>query len=276
MLNQDNADKNVTHSGDRTQDPIKHRSARKGPGIGLSLLLLLLLLAGIGVLLEHTGIINVHPTFGRGGRPALRLGLWKLRDVPADFWARPFIQGLIRKDVVAAYPNDEFRPDQPVTRAEFAAMVQSAFSTPSTSQPELQAPNRFSDVRSDFWANSAITQVAAAGFVTGYADGTYQPQQPMLRRHALAALASGLNLTPDAPVDETLAVYDDANEIPSDVRWAIAAATEAGLVVNYPEPDQLNPNQPTTRAEAAAFIYQALVHQNEAEAVSTEGLVPQF
>jgi hypothetical protein len=75
----------------------------------------------------------------------------------------------------------------------------------------------------------------------------------------LVALVSGLKYTAGAQGVASLSrYYDDAALIPSYALNAIAAATEKGLVVNYPNVKRLNPNQNASRAEVAAFICQAL------------------
>jgi uncharacterized surface protein with fasciclin (FAS1) repeats len=50
---------------------------------------------------------------------------------------------------------------------------------------------------------------------------------------------------------------------------SVAAATQANMVVNYPEVKQLNPQQSLTRAEAAALLYQALVRQGQLQPLAT-------
>ncbi|MGB7085473.1 MAG: S-layer homology domain-containing protein, partial [Phormidesmis sp.] len=74
-------------------------------------------------------------------------------------------------------------------------------------------------------------------------------------------------------VQAALSRYGDANAIPNWANEKAAAATAGGLVVNYPELEQLNPNEPTTRAELAAFIYQALAREEVVEPVESEYLV---
>jgi hypothetical protein len=56
-----------------------------------------------------------------------------------------------------------------------------------------------------------------------------------------------------------LAVFDDRAQIPNWATSAIIAATEKGLVVNYPNPRMLRPSYSATRADVAAMVYQALV-----------------
>jgi hypothetical protein len=75
------------------------------------------------------------------------------------------------------------------------------------------------------------------------------------------ALANGLGLNPSGSVPNTLNVYRDASTIPEVARDSIAALTQNGIVVNYPDVKSLDPGKTVTRAEVAAFIHQALVKE---------------
>ena len=66
-------------------------------------------------------------------------------------------------------------------------------------------------------------------------------------------------------------MYSDSSQIPNYAVPAIAAATERRMVVNYPNLDRLEPNRTATRAEVAAFIYQALVYSGNPPEVSQGG-----
>jgi len=57
--------------------------------------------------------------------------------------------------------------------------------------------------------------------------------------------------------------YKDAEQIPQYAIDDVAAATRANIVVNYPNVQVLNPNEPLSRGAAAAIIYQSLVHQGK-------------
>jgi hypothetical protein len=91
------------------------------------------------------------------------------------------------------------------------------------------------------------------------------------RVQVLVSLANGLKLSSDN--QGALSIYSDASQIPGYATGSVAAATQRQLVVNYPTPSQLNPNRPATRAEVAAFVYQALVNAGRAEAISSPYLV---
>ena len=56
----------------------------------------------------------------------------------------------------------------------------------------------------------------------------------------------------------------------------VAAATQANLVVNYPNVRQLNPQQPLTRAEAAAHLYQALVRLGQVQPLASNVAATQY
>jgi hypothetical protein len=70
-----------------------------------------------------------------------------------------------------------------------------------------------------------------------------------------------------------LNIYSDAAAIPNYAKNSIAAATENRLVVNYPTINTLKPNQPATRAEVAALIYQALVRSGKAQPITSPYIV---
>lgn len=183
-------------------------------------------------------------------------------DVSLGYWARPFIEKLAEKNVIKGFPDGTFKPDQPVTRAQFAAIVRQAFDRESTRQYR-----GFADVPTNHWAQPAIDKAYSTRFLSGYPGNLFQPNQRIPKVQALVALASGLELEPDAPTDEVLATFRDAADIPGYADKGVTASTEAGLVVNYPNANFLNPNQQATRAEIAAFVYQALVDQGDLEPI---------
>jgi hypothetical protein len=93
-----------------------------------------------------------------------------------------------------------------------------------------------------------------------------------LRRIELVtSLGTGLSL-PNADVN-ILEIYEDRDTIPAYAKPAVAAATQAGIVVNYPKPTLLQPKQEATRAEAIAFVYQALVRTGRVNAISSPYIV---
>lgn len=184
-------------------------------------------------------------------------------DVAPDYWARPFIQALAARNVITGFPDGTFKPNEPVDRAEFAAMIQKAFNQNSIRQ--LNAGG-FTDVPGDYWAASAIEEAFEAGFMTGFPGGLFLPNQLIPKVQAIVALSNGLGLAPSGYVSDIVRTYYiDAGLIPSYAVNNVAAATQANVVVNYPNVRVLNPLMPLTRAEAAAHLYQALVRLGQVE-----------
>lgn len=184
------------------------------------------------------------------------------KDVEADYWAKPFIERLAQEDIIAGFPDGSFKPNQPVTRAQFAAIVRKAFK-----ETVVRNSRDFSDIPSKYWATSSIDKAYTTGFMSGYPDGTFQPEQKIPKVQALVSISSGLNLAPSGSIENTLDVFRDGGEVPDYARKGVAAATQRNLVVNYPNKSFLNPNEVATRADIAAFVYQALVNKQEFKAL---------
>jgi uncharacterized lipoprotein YddW (UPF0748 family) len=172
-----------------------------------------------------------------------------------NHWGQECIRQLFVRGFISGYPDNTFRPNAPVTRAEFAAFLRRAFAN----VPPVRNAITFTDVPSNHWANSAIQAAYRTGFISGYPDRTFKPDQLISRVQVLVALVSGLKYAAGAQDLATLQkYYDDAASIPSYALNAIAAATQRRLVVNYPNVKRLNPNQNATRAEIVAFLCRAL------------------
>ncbi len=193
-------------------------------------------------------------------------GAVAFKDVPAGYWAKTYIEALASKNIIAGFPDGSFKPNEPVTRAQFAAIVTKAF------QPQAKTQGtQFTDVKSNFWAYEAIQSASKGGFVSGYPDRTFKPAQQIQRVQALVSLANGLGLNADN--QNVLSIYSDASQIPNYATSSVAAATARHLVVNYPTVKQLNPTREATRADVAAFVYQAMVNAGRAQVIPSPYLV---
>lgn len=190
-------------------------------------------------------------------------------DVPQGYWAKEFIEELTERNIINGFPDGTFRPDAPVTRAQFSSLISGAFS-----KSETRSSINFVDVSSNYWARSSIDKSYKTGFLSGYPGNIFRPEQNIPREQVIVSLANGLNYTTGA-VDSTLSYYNDATSISSWARSSVAAATQRRMVVNYPILKNLNPSRNATRAEVAAFIYQALVNQGQASAINSSYIVNQ-
>jgi hypothetical protein len=192
------------------------------------------------------------------------------QDVPSDYWAADFIQALVSRGIISGFPNGTFKPDAPVTRAQFAAMVNNAFE-----QEAIRTGDEFRDVPSNYWATPAIQSAYRMGFLSGYPNNQFRPEQNIPKEQVLTALANGLNYQASGSINSILDYYSDEENIADFAIEPIAAATENNLVVNYPNLRQLNPKDTATRAEVAAMIYQGLVSEGRAGRISSQYVVNQ-
>ncbi|MBW4594192.1 MAG: S-layer homology domain-containing protein [Brasilonema angustatum HA4187-MV1] len=177
-------------------------------------------------------------------------------------WAAGFIQALLRMGLTHGFAYETFEPDKPITRAQYAALVAVCFN-PTAKHPATE----FTDVPKDFWAYNAIKIAAQAGFVGGFRDRTFRPEQNVLRLQVIVSLVNGLGLK--AADNNSLLGLSDHNIIPSYARSAVATATQNKIVVNYPDSKQFHPNREATRGEVAAMVYQALVAVRQTPSINS-------
>jgi parallel beta-helix repeat protein len=181
-------------------------------------------------------------------------------------WAEPFIQGLFDKGLISGFNDGTFKPDDKMTRAQYAALLVKAFN-PAPKRDGIQ----FTDVAADFWAKDVIQQAYRSQFVSGFPNNTFRPNDNVQRVQVIVSVVSGLGLS--APDLTALNAYDDRNAIPDYAKDEVATATKKQIVVNYPQLKKLNPNTDATRAEVAALVYQALVDAKKVSAITSPYIV---
>lgn len=165
-------------------------------------------------------------------------------------WAREAIESLADRGIVSGYPDHTFRPDAPVTRAEFATMIASSFILPEAEDVT------FIDTGSH-WAKDAIHALAGAGYFEGYPDRRFRPDQPVTRAEAAAALVRVLGVG-----DENWFANGGAptfSDVPP-THWAYPHVEAAAYLNLFPPflRGRLEPDEGLTRADAAWMLYQAL------------------
>ena len=177
----------------------------------------------------------------------------------AGNWAEPFIRVLVEKGIIAGYPDGTFKPDQAITRAEFAALLNKAFDL----QP-VRAARKFKDVPNRFWGAAVVQKAYQSGFLAGYPNGTFAPNQNIIRIQSLVSLINGSKLEPSGTLDLN-SVFGDAAQVPSYGQNALIAATQRCVAVSVEYDSSklpggnFGPNTVATRADVAAYIHQVLV-----------------
>lgn len=149
-----------------------------------------------------TGYINGYPdgTF-RPGKSMTRAEaasiLAKLQRLPltdsskpafsdADGWYNAVINAVVKAGYMKGYPDGSFKPDKPITRAEFATMLSHFMSAKTASNP-------FTDTNGN-WAQEAIDKAYAQGIIKGYEDNTFRPAADVSRAEAVAMVNRTFNI----------------------------------------------------------------------------------
>ncbi|PIH56221.1 S-layer homology domain-containing protein [Paenibacillus sp. LK1] len=110
-------------------------------------------------------------------------GSHEFTDVTSSHWAQASISAAAQSGSVKGYTDGSFKPDQAITRAEMAVVLQPLL----TSDQMTTAPTAFNDMN-EHWAQQAVEQLSSAGVVTGYKDGMFRPSQPITRAEAVTML----------------------------------------------------------------------------------------
>jgi uncharacterized repeat protein (TIGR02543 family) len=150
-------------------------------------------------------------------------------DVNTSDWYSDAIGYMNHLGVMNGYSDGSFRPNAPITRAEFAVLA-SKFD-----QLSLGESNPFSDVSTTHWAGVFIASASSKGWINGYPDGTFKPNLPIKRSEVVALVNSMLNRKFDKALLVTYPklyiMYSDL----LDAHWAFHEILEASVTESFLE-----------------------------------------
>ncbi|MFH5183647.1 S-layer homology domain-containing protein [Paenibacillus sp. TAB 01] len=166
----------------------------------------------------------------------------------SDHWSAESIHVFSKLGVVNGYEDGTFKPDAPITRGEFAAIVAKTFNIGTGELKDAQ----FNDIN-ESWAKEAILALASNGIINGYEDGTFQPEANITRAEMVAMIARIINLTTVQGTNGT-AFTDIGDSWNQD---QIEAAAKAGIINGQGE-GSFAPDNNSTRAEALTVLLRSL------------------
>ena len=150
------------------------------------------------------------------------------------------------------------KPQGNITRAEVATMFYRLLKK-DVREANTTAENAFSDVSADDWYNVPVSSLAKMGLISGYEDGTFQPNAAITRAEFAAIATRFFD-------DENVTYPDDLFSDITGSEWyanAIARAVAHDLVGGYPD-GTMQPNATITRAESCAIVNRVLDRRPDA------------
>ena len=169
-------------------------------------------------------------------------------DVNPDDWFYDNVMGAANNGYISGMGDGTFNPKGATTRAQFASMIAKAMGYDDS----LAGETRFKDVPADQWYAGAITYCFDNDIISGYDDGTFQPEKTITRQEAASILKNAFNLTGNSgekfPDDSAIAGWAKEN---------VYAVKHSGLMKGDADTGNFRPTSTIIRAEAASILMNA-------------------
>lgn len=196
-------------------------------------------------------------------------GAVQFKDVTGNDTEAAAIYKLVALGVLEGYPDGSFKPDNTITRAEFAKIADVVAGLKAVAGGMKGTPSVFSDVTADHWANGWINVAAAQSYVKGDPIGTYRPADQVNMAEVVTVLLRILgyndNLSGEWPSDyiakaANLGVLDDVTFVANKAatRGEVAILVSSVLeefVVDYQASDNLFQFKEDSDDEPISLLY---------------------
>ncbi len=159
-----------------------------------------------------------------------------------NHWAKSKIDKLINLGVVNGYPDGTFKPDKPVTRAEFASMLVKALKLNNNS-------SKYFDDTLNHWSRDNVAIAVSNGIISGCGENSFRPDAVITREEMAAMIVRTLKTTEN----NNEISFSDNYMISSWASDDVRAAVGLGIMNGYPD-NSFKPHNGATRAEAVAVI----------------------
>ncbi|MBW7452467.1 S-layer homology domain-containing protein [Paenibacillus sepulcri] len=166
----------------------------------------------------------------------------------ANSWAKEFIQTLADKMIINGYEDGTFKPRSNVTRAEFVTMLAGGLGL-----ADKDGASSFTDVSPSAWYGEVVHTVSERGFITGYEDGSFKPNQQISRQEEAVILLRVLKYLNKQPASVDADGFKDSAAIAGYAKQAVSVLATLNIV-GGDENGNFNPASFATRAETAKMM----------------------
>ena len=181
-------------------------------------------------------------------------------DMTESHWAYQPVKFLTDVGIVVGFPDGTYKPDIPVTRAEFASMAIKAL---GQEYANVSQAIHFEDINSDFWAYGIIQKAVYFGLIPDAKGESFRPFDPVTRMDAINIIVNALSTSQIGQKEAEEIVsknYKDANQLPAAFVVTAAKAHSLDLVVTMPgHENMMEAMRPANRAEVAALLYKIML-----------------
>jgi hypothetical protein len=161
--------------------------------------------------------------------------------------------------VVGGEPDGTYGPDNLATRAEFTAVAVRSLHLDGWNASGGPATT-FSDTQAGDWYLQSVSEGVAAGVVQGYPDGSFRPDQPLLREEAIVLtlrLARTLGISSPSEDGSSAPTVGDLQDVSDWANSDVSASLALGIV-SGDDAGMLRPQEIVTRAEMATMMLRVL------------------
>lgn len=116
----------------------------------------------------------------------------KYTDIQSNYWAKTWIEKALAADVMIGYPDDTFKPDQPVTKAEVFATIAKLINVPTDSTTNLYQFKGNDMKYIPTWAIGATNEVIASNLLNGVPSPSKVASEEYLSKEQVATLVGNL------------------------------------------------------------------------------------
>ncbi|OXM82467.1 S-layer homology domain-containing protein [Paenibacillus rigui] len=162
-------------------------------------------------------------------------------------WAETAVIQLVKQGAITGYPDNTYKPNDRITRAEFVTIIVNAFGL------KAQNSKSFADT-TKHWAQSAISTASSLGIADGYSENTFGPDDWITREQMATILIRAARIDSTEPA---IVHFSDNSSVSDWAKTPLATAAAKGLIDGY-EDGTVKPKANASRAEAAAVILRAL------------------
>ena len=154
-------------------------------------------------------------------------GKSNFNDVSKNEWYSDYIGYLAKYGIIKGYSDNTFRPNDNVTRAEFVAMTV-RFNALFNEVKKDGYTVKYTDVASNYWAYSDIAYAKHAGWLNGYADGTFKGDNAITRAEVVTVVnkATG-RIADEGYINQNLSLLNKFTDLKNNSHWAFYAIAES-------------------------------------------------